>query len=181
MVAAVTYVLFKQGFVRADGHYFAFYKFIPLFIGLMALYTQGTLQKTSFGLFVVTLVACGAISTGGKFDTFYNTSGIVHKRYLIPAYFQDLARDTHQEELAALRKERMIPESILRQIGRHSVDVGTSEISYAIVNNLTYNPRPVIQTYTVFDNYLDKKNEAKYKGSTRPDFILLRLETLDER
>jgi hypothetical protein len=181
MVAAVTYVLFKQGFVRADGHYFAFYKFIPLFIGLMALYTQGTLQKTSFGLFVVTLVACGAISTGGKFDTFYNTSGIVHKRYLIPAYFQDLARDTHQEELAALRKERMIPESILRQIGRYSVDVGTSEISYAIVNNLTYNPRPVIQTYTVFDNYLDKKNEAKYKGSTRPDFILLRLETLDER
>ncbi len=66
-------------------------------------------------------------------------------------------------------------------IGNESVDIIPSEISYIYANALTYNPRPVIQSYTAYTGYLDGLNRIKYMSDSAPTFILFSAEAIDRR
>lgn len=51
----------------------------------------------------------------------------------------------------------------------------------ALLNDLTYRPRPMFQIYTAVSHALNELNRDFYRGETAPDFVLLKFETLDGR
>ena len=74
-----------------------------------------------------------------------------------------------------------LPEPLLAAIGKGSVDVIPWEIATVYANNLAYAPRPVIQSYSAYDGYLDAKNAAKYASDSGPDFVLYSPGDIDDR
>ena len=74
-----------------------------------------------------------------------------------------------------------LPDRFLERIGDQSVDVVTWEISYIYSNQLTYNPRPVIQSYQAYNDYLDTLNRNKYNSVDSPEFILFEVRTINDQ
>lgn len=75
----------------------------------------------------------------------------------------------------------IIPDSIKNQIGANTVDVIPMEISFTHFNHLQYHPRPVIQSYTAYDAYLDTKNFNFYNSANAPHFVIYTTNTIDNR
>ncbi|MCB0199245.1 MAG: hypothetical protein KDI03_04160 [Anaerolineae bacterium] len=74
-----------------------------------------------------------------------------------------------------------LPQSTLDLIGNGSVDVMPWEISTIYFNGLAYDPRPVIQSYTAYDGWLDQRNADKYLSDSAPEFILFSMGDIDGR
>lgn len=90
----------------------------------------------------------------------------------------DYQKNFQQEEI---NKIRILPQAIRDKIGNASVDIMPWEISYIFFNQLTYNPRPIIQTYQANSDWLAYKNEEKYNGTTAPDFVLANIHDYREQ
>ena len=76
---------------------------------------------------------------------------------------------------------RTLPKEITDIVGKNSIDLITSEISYIYYNNFNYDPRPVFQTYQVTNAYLDNLNYEKYMSRSAPDYILYSSSCIDDR
>ena len=79
-----------------------------------------------------------------------------------------------QADRAALPKTRQI-------VGQASVDVFGFNQGYAIFNRLNYKPRPVFQTYSVYNASLMRRNDEFYYSKDSPEFVLFRLASIDAR
>jgi hypothetical protein len=69
---------------------------------------------------------------------------------------------------------RFIPlsNSTLSYLYKGSVDIFPYDIYYAAAYQLRYNPRPIFQTYSAYNQALDSINAHKIQSNTAPDFIL---------
>src|SRR5262249_45675042 len=68
-----------------------------------------------------------------------------------------------------------------REIGRHSVDLISSVQSALFVNDLNYRQRPVFQSYSTYTPELLEANARALASAAGPDFLVVRLEPIDER
>jgi hypothetical protein len=90
-----------------------------------------------------------------------------------------------QENTAAIiaqnKAHRTLPQKTIDEIGNKSVDVLGYEISFIYYNNLKYNPRPIIQSYSAYDDHLITINYDKYNSPTAPDYVLYHFGSIDDR
>jgi hypothetical protein len=70
------------------------------------------------------------------------------------------------------KNKRTLPAYAKEYLKKGSVDILPWEISYLAINQLNYNPRPIIQTYQAYSGYLDSLNAHKYQSPTAPDYLL---------
>ena len=90
------------------------------------------------------------------------------------------SRADFDSELKPRRDEAQIPH--LRElIGSSSVDVFGPHQAYALLNGLTYRPRPVFQSYLAYDRKISELNEAFYLSANAPDYVLFELAALEHR
>jgi hypothetical protein len=77
------------------------------------------------------------------------------------------------------------PQAWLERIDGGTVDAIPIDIALVYINHLAYNPRPMIQSLTAYDEYLDRINFKKYASNTAPDYLLFSVggagDRLDER
>jgi hypothetical protein len=66
-------------------------------------------------------------------------------------------------------------------IGNDSVDVMNYLLLSAVVNDMNYQPRPVIQGFVAYTPALQKLNEEYFHGASRPHFVMLCQQATDER
>jgi len=62
-----------------------------------------------------------------------------------------------------------------------TVDMFPWDQSYILANNLKYNPRPVFQSYTVYTEYLMKKNLEHFYSDKAPEIIFFTIKEIDGR
>ena len=74
-----------------------------------------------------------------------------------------------------------IPDSVIHKIGNQTVDIIPMEVSLVYFNNLQYRPRPVLQSYSAYDTYLDTKNFDFYNSTVAPNFVIYNTTTIDSR
>ncbi|MBC7796858.1 MAG: hypothetical protein H7Z37_08300 [Pyrinomonadaceae bacterium] len=174
----VSFVLFKQSFVRSDGHILAFFSMFPLVI----LIISAIYSPRFFKFFVLV----------GLLLFYWETVLINREQMPISglsraAYLESVFRnqDDERERYYKILEEsnvRKIPAEILAEIGADdSVDIIPYDISLLYFNKLRYNPRPIVQSYSVFNDYLIKLNGRKYASETAPDFVIFSNETIDKR
>jgi len=88
--------------------------------------------------------------------------------------------DKLQEQLAIQCTFYDMPET-RAIIGRSTIDVLGHEQAVALFNHFNYHPRPVFQSYSAYRPYLSRLNADFYASSRAPDYVLVKLDTIDRR
>jgi len=161
------YLGFKQGFTRfgfAGMSYPFFYG--ALFVGISYLFIENVVLKNRLGnVFLIFLLLSPFASTGLGFS--FNKITLPYQDVIFSNLpFQQKVSDQKH------RLEYQIDPKIVRSFKGKTCDVVPTEISYIYFNNLIYNPRPAIQSYQAYNNYLTTLNYNKYTSQTAPDFVL---------
>ncbi len=168
------YIGWKQAFTRYDpfrGTYFFYYG--AIFIGAACIFAEEASFKKSLNyIFILLILISPLVSTG---------LGFSYNNFSLP--YQDLflmspdARNRQQETF----KESVRLDPITRKlIGDQPTDIFPSEIAYAYFNELTYAPRPAIQSYQAYSEYLTHLNYLKYTSPDAPEFILYTPASMDQ-
>ncbi|MDQ5977567.1 MAG: hypothetical protein QG602_539, partial [Verrucomicrobiota bacterium] len=82
--------------------------------------------------------------------------------------------------LDSLRAEVPLPLS-RRVVGDRPIDVLGYEQDVLILNHFNYTPRPVFQGYSAYTPHLAQLNREFFESERAPEFILFKLQTVDDR
>ena len=185
MLAGFIFMNWKHGFVRADGHMIGFFfcAMLPLTAYPALLDDPPRLRRLHYGAFLV----AGFMTLGGieaaLFGVVHNSAGIAQGRIwknldwtLNPTETQQRYHDrlAQQREAVNLRKTREL-------VKRAPLDILGYEQATAIFNDFNYQPRPAIQSYSVFNPYLARLNGDFYASDRAPEYVLLKIQTIDGR
>lgn len=197
MIAGFSFIKWKHGYVRADGHVYIFFMSSSVFaltICLVSL-TQAmglaprplTIGMRRIGLALVTLAAGFGVLVSSEFR--FGTLGVFlragpsalqrNARYLVrPGEF----RAPLDRKLELNRRAALAPQ-IQNEVGREPVDFFGNEEGLILLNDLNYRPRPMGGgTFNVFNGWVQDKNEAFVRDPRRaPPWQILRLQTIDGR
>lgn len=184
-LGAFTYLNWKHGFVRADGHMIGFYYcMLAVAVSFPALLADGPRLRlfqrgilvTMFGFSLVGIgialpgVLRGMLG-GVQERLFTNCERTLPPSHLRAYYDQALQIQTNTYELPRIRAI----------VGQASVDVLGYEQAVALFNHLNYHPRPVFQSYSAYRPYLTRLNAKFYASDRAPDYALVKLHTIDAR
>jgi hypothetical protein len=170
------FLVFKHSFVRAITHYGYFYMIVPAAIGLLAVFASPEVRGRLTRVFLLTVILSFPFAAS-SYTTDHFDLKLRHLRNYVYNASYTPSGPINSPEWDTQR----LPASTLELIDDGTVDVIPWEISTVYINDLRYNPRPVIQSYTAYDAYLDKLNEAKYVSSSAPDYVIYTPGDIDER
>lgn len=175
------YILWKQSFVRFDGdlHTNLFFICSPFIIVSALLFSNITEVKNR--LYTAFFVACMISLAAFSGPHLKYIKGNVQFTNLFRKGPPPTNPSPESLKIVAQKKGRWLPDRMLREIGNKSVDLLGYETSFIYYNNLNYNPRPIIQSYSAYTPELIRLNTAKYSSETAPDYVLFHIGTLDER
>ena len=170
------YLVFKHSYVRAWGHPWYFFQSVPAAIGLLALFAGPALRRWTAGVFLFALLC--SFPAGAQL---FSSEAVESKVQRLSNYVDMAASGPPYYPGNPTVQEQALPQSTLDIIGDGSVDVMPWEVSTVYFNDLNYNPRPVVQSYTTYDGWLDERNYEKYISETAPEFILFSMGEIDRR
>ncbi len=183
IVALFIFILFKNGFVRTDGHNYYFFRGILFAVSLVYLFasSKGGKKWVAGFCWIVIVISLWAVnSLPGSFKPvtrLYTLSIFPIKLNEVKEYFINLERYQRDLDFTASFKN----DSLKAAVGNATIDVIPAEISQVYFNDLHYNPRPVIQSYSAYNGFLDSLNSQKYESNDKPDYILFSLGSIDDR
>lgn len=185
IAAATSFINWKHGYIRADGHVFAHYitSLLLVVAGPVLLMDDGPWQRLKGGLLVLTAGFClagcmiiGSVSiTDAPAIWNYHTKGVVNQLRIIG----DFRRNAKVQYWDTARANA-IP-SLKQRIGDDSIDVLGHEQSYILFTGLNYTPRPVFQSYFSYTERLLRLNDAFYRSDKAPKYVAQRLDSIDYR
>jgi hypothetical protein len=186
VLSGALFGLFKNGFVREDmPHVFLFFAALPAFTALFLVLPETRVQRRCAS--VVCLLVTGV-------SVFVLIGGLNMRTDLpIAAYLPDgphnladglnwtssrkRVRVFSQQAFSSLR----LPARILAAIGTASVDSYPKETTVVFANGLSWSPRPVPQSYSVYLPELDELNARHYRSPYGPELILYELDAIDDQ
>lgn len=185
IMAAFLFLNWKHGFVRADGHMLGFfYCAFVLAVAFPALFgeqlRQGWIARTCL---IAVMVLCLAGMRGTFTSTIDYAPTITNEKLQrnIQALLDwDRARGDLEGQVDHWEREAKMPDTQLL-VGDASVDVLGFEQAIALYNNFNYRPRPVFQSYSAYTPKLAAMNAEYIAGAEGPEFLLLKLQTIDDR
>ncbi len=185
-----TFLLWKEGFTRADGHVVLYLCFLPLAFCIMFIRTSWfSIQpsKLLISLIVGTILCC-LLAINSQYNGFvlnsvnYLPVSIYSKTksawYAISGKGKSLFPD--YEQLNDYRRAAMLP-TTQKIVGNHPVDVMNYLQWAAVANGMNYQPRPVFQGYLAYTPYLQELNKAYLKRLDSPNYILFCHQSIDKR
>lgn len=167
-----TFVLFKQSFVRSDLHVAIFFTYFPAICGMVLLFYNNFTFSQSVIVFCLCLACLVSELTLIDFPKFGDRLN----------YFTAVFYPNNLQERMEKNYERFsLPSEVRETIGTKLVDIIPWTINYLYYNNLNYNPRPIIQSYSAYTPYLMNLNRQKYDSDSAPDFVLFSHTSIDFR
>jgi hypothetical protein len=185
MLGALIYLNWKHGFVRADGHMVGFFycALLPVVAYPVLLQDPPSFPRLKRWA----LAIAGLLCVFGISDTL---PALVHSALAI---FQNRLwsnvsqvmriNQVHGDYAGQLFQEQQrydMPRT-RAVVGDHTIDVLGYDQAVAVYNQFNYHPRPVFQSYSVYTPELAKLNADFYRSSRAPDFVLLKIHSIDER
>lgn len=175
------YLLFKNGYVRGQDHFYGFYRLAFLPFGIVYLFVLKGNRKWFGILNASILVLCLHVLIILE----------INHQVLIPlknlpkkiAYFKDFfpSDATKANWIKDKSDTPVLNAAFLSQIGTETVDVMPTEISLIHKHQLNYQPRPVVQSYSAYNEYLDSLNYKKYVSKNAPEYVVFQNSTIDNR
>ncbi|MBP6507573.1 MAG: hypothetical protein KA257_08400 [Opitutaceae bacterium] len=190
LLGGVIFVLWKHGFVRADGHVLIFFQFAPILALTVRLQLASDVapvwsRRTALGLLgfilMLSLWADGK-NLGARLAWNFTSLPARWAETATQLFAPMQAKARLTQALAVQRRDWQLPR--LKQIvGPASVDFFGNELGYLLLNRFNYQPRPMGGgTFNVFTPWLHDLNAAHVGDAlTRPDYFVVNFQTIDER
>jgi hypothetical protein len=182
----VLFLVFKHGFVRADGHTAIFASLAPFLIALCFIRTTHRAAQTKcFWGYLCTLAiimlgfSANPIGLPGTRLTQMLSSDFVLSRLVEWSNPIQYRAKTTQESAAQLSKMQFSAE-LRKLVGNYPIDVIPSEISLVAANHLNWKPRPVFQSYAAYTQFLDNANFRSLSKKDR-NYIIYSFNSIDGR
>ncbi len=183
LCAGYFFLIWKNGFVRADDHRAEFLR-LSVFPFVFLLLIDAKWKGSKLGY--VWAFFAPVIFYYLAFVTYNQEYRIGLESFISPFrmnYFSEIFsnQDSKSEMKRIDGQLPYITPTKLNTIGNASVDIVPWEISEIYSNQLNYRPRPSVQSYAAYDLYLDSLNALKYRSKSSPEYIVFSLGTIDDR
>ena len=188
VLGAGTFLMWKHGFVRADGHVFGFFTFVPLAALLYPylLDDEPKLQWARRGVLTLALLAglAGVFVTFPKVITLglsnFNLRWVRQVSWFAHLPAQHAALEAQWKEQAE-RNHLVRTPKLLEGLPVKTVDVLAHHQGIALLNQLELTSRPAFQGYTAYTPQLIRLNREFYESPLAPAVVLQRFKTIDNR
>ena len=180
------FLAWKHGFVREDrDHTEMFFGAVPVMVLLLLTVSPSEQPARNWlcgigcGCFLLSMFAFQWLFAGNVRSCLMRPVHLVAEHLQAvahPAASRERQREMQAAEVAAMQLTR-----VREKVGPGSVDVFGQNQAYAVFNELNYRPRPVFQSYAAYNQPLMKFNEQFYFSATAPDYVLFRLDAIDDR
>jgi hypothetical protein len=198
LLGSFTFIIWKHGFVRADGHVFIFFRYACV-IAMTALLLLGFDDRarptwTRRELYVrraiqgaAVLAVLGGLYGSGQQPIVQLKRELSQLPRLVPAHVEHLlavrARKKLLDQQLGLQRLRFSLPRVAEIVGPGSIDFFGLGHGVLPLNRLNFQPRPMSGgSFSVYTPYLQTLNEQYLLNPrTRPRYLLLNLETIDDR
>lgn len=180
LILAMSWLIaWKQGFTRADLHAVGFFVFC-LLIGLAL---PGFLRLRGWRWQDANFVACLAGVALLDSSLLVRAPRLAWARCLEhPGEVLRLREWPRRLETSLRAARDAAHDPVLRAtVGRGTVDVLNFGQGLALLNELNYRPRPVIQSYSAYTSALAQLNAEFFRSERAPEFVMINLTTVDNR
>ena len=192
LICALTFLAWKQGFVRAHDHALSFLLFQPIALAMLCALPSEPARAAAprpnlrARFFAVTLLCFPAAVLETKGEVLQRLIYWPGERVGAAGQIGKLLTGGGAECFpvpgAARHLEQKLDLPTTRAlVGTASVDVLNFQQWAPLLNDLNYRPRPVIQGYSAYTPYLQELNRAAFAQGKGPEFLLVNVETIDER
>ncbi len=185
LISAYVFLIWKHGFIRADGHLGGFFIGIlslaavaPVLLGEMARWRPARISLLVLAALISVwgLDDSATVSRSNAWAIFMdriscNADHLVHWKGFRSGYDEELRRLCAASPLERTRQK----------VGRASVDVLGYDGGIVDLHGLNYRPRPVLQSYSAYTPELERLNRDYFLSESAPDFVLQKLQTIDGR
>ena len=185
LLGGFIYMNWKHGFVRADGHMIGFFYCALLPITAYPALIDDPLRYRRehswvfLGAMVLALFGLNNAIPGMLNNVFGALQSKISNNVSSVLSWQE-TRQRYRDILNTARGSNDL--TVTRELtGKSTLDVVGFQIGIPVLNRFNYQPRPVIQSYSVFNPYLDKLNSDLYASDRAPQFVLSQIETIDGR
>ena len=186
IAAAASFLNWKHGFVRADGHVLAHFFLSLFFVSAypVLLQDEPAFRRTKG----VLLAACAACCLGGIWanspPTIIWAPNTLNARLVENAHALGQVRDfpaTARAEYTRLAKTYALT-GIKTLIRDQTVDILGNEQAYALFNGFNFRNRPTLQGYAAYNQHLEQLNADFYASGRAPEFVLQKINrnTIDD-
>jgi hypothetical protein len=178
----LVFVVWKHSFVRADlfhmGFVFGLLPLLVLSLELIVCCRPGLKfcsRALALGTCVVALVTLQSLFFASFGSSFIQPFAALRKNLSL---FHPETRKELNDSYREAQKAARLP-ALRRFLGTSTVDVFGNHQCYALLNEFSYRPRPVFQSYLTFNDKLMALNEHFYFSEKVPDYMLLQLNAGD--
>ena len=182
----ILFLIFKHGFVRADGHVIIFASLAPFLVALCCIRaTRRAAQTRCFWGYLCTLtVVVFGFSTNNIGLPGTRLTQALAPHFVLSRLVEWSNPIQYKTKIAQTSDTQLLkakfPTELRKLIGDRSVDIVPSEISLVAANHLNWNPRPVFQSYVAYTQFLDNINFDSLSKRDR-DYIIYSFTTIDGR
>jgi hypothetical protein len=164
--AGFLFLLFKQAFVRADGHIYVFFDYVFVPVGLLAFFSSGIVRWINS--VALALLVAGSWWNGGDSGLFDPATRARLKWASLRGYQGSFEQKKAPPPSAVPPISNRLIE-IVRQSPIDQIPDNAAILYYA---GLNYTPRPVPQSYKSYDRYLDGLNGGFLAERGHPFFLI---------
>jgi hypothetical protein len=171
-LAVVSFIAFKEGFVRHDAHsleFFVLFALLPL-----ALLPRRPLRQTFFAAAIpgIAVLAIANVNLASVLSPKPRAESIVDTVRLATSASE--RRSVIEENRRRLQQEYALPEEVVARIAGHTIDIEPDEISvaWAYYHDIEWRQEPVLQAYSAYTTSLDRAAATFFAEDRRPRFVL---------
>lgn len=168
------FMMYKHGFVRTDApHVVLVFQGMIVVLSLIVLFAD---FRVKYGnKFIVTLggiaIICILINNV-NIPTAIST--IKNRTVDLPSQLVDIMKEDTSNQ-------NVLPTEMVTRIGHDTATIYPWNVLYTVNADFEYKPMPAVQNYCAYTPYLDMKDADFFRGVNAPKYIILSLETIDDR
>ena len=172
------FAAWKYGMARED--YYHARTFLYFIVVSMILFLINIPGKRTINFFVISvalvLFAANMKNVENPQPLSINYSGIGNFMQFVSS-FQQIKETSEKQNTINIARNRL-PETVRNQIGNASVDIYPWDYTIVAANQLSWTPRPVIQSYAAYTSWLDKKNAIHFRSDNAPEYFIFGLNNI---
>jgi len=190
--ASILFTAFKSGYVRHDIHVIFFFSiFLLMFAILLVFFTTGGTSETEKSrlnllrvlliVFIISTSAAICVTAPEMVKDNLVFHGDIYEMTIRLSGNQMLFNQLVAGEKVSMEDKYPLDPSVLRIINNSTIDIFPWDVALLWAYNLSWDPRPMIQSQGVYGSYFDDMNYEHYSGNRSPEDILYKFATVDGR